>query len=369
MVSLLALTACSPREDQEEEQEESKEGTEKGAEATPIPEEEKMSMEKWQLRGIEPISFTYANFPPASTFPCVQMEEYKRKLEEYSDGQITVETHPGGTLLGAKNIFEGVKSGVADIGCFAMSYHPGQFPLTQVMDLPLGFPNAKAPTMLLYDMYKMHTPAEFDDVVVLTLFTCPPAAFMTTKPIETLDDLKGYKLRVSGTGVGVIKALGGEPDGMPMSETPEAIQKGRVKGIVSSMEILKDFNFASYTPHVSPANLHVVTFAVVMNRKKWDSLPEQVQVVMRGMGRSHAAWTADYVDQHVDEALEWSKEKYDIKIHTLSTETREEMNKRFQPLFEAYVESANKAGLDGDAILKQVVKMKPNYEAKYLPTP
>ena len=71
------------------------------------------------------IKLTYANFPPATTFPCVQMEEWKKEVEKRTGGKVAVQTFPGSTLLNPKNMFEGVISGTADIGCLAMSYQPG----------------------------------------------------------------------------------------------------------------------------------------------------------------------------------------------------------------------------------------------------
>jgi len=57
---------------------------------------------------------------------------------------VKVQTFPGGTLLPAKNIFDGVMAGTADIGNFAMSYQPGRFPISEAIDLPLGFPSAQS---------------------------------------------------------------------------------------------------------------------------------------------------------------------------------------------------------------------------------
>jgi len=57
------------------------------------------------------IKLTYANFPPAPTFPCVQMERWKTEVEKRTQGKVKVDTYPGGTLLGAKNMFDGVAAG------------------------------------------------------------------------------------------------------------------------------------------------------------------------------------------------------------------------------------------------------------------
>ncbi|MCX5821111.1 MAG: TRAP transporter substrate-binding protein DctP, partial [Deltaproteobacteria bacterium] len=147
-----------------------------------------------------PVTLTYANFPPASTFPCVQMERWVKEIEKRTNGQVKINTFPGGTLLPAKNIFDGVIAGTADIGNFAMSYQPGRFPVSEAVDLPLGFPNARVASLVLTDLIDKYKPKEFEKVKILTLFTCPPADFMTSKPVRTLKDLKGMELRVSGTG-------------------------------------------------------------------------------------------------------------------------------------------------------------------------
>jgi len=62
------------------------------------------------------ITLTYANFPPSTTFPCVQMERWVKEVEKRTNGKVKVQTFPGGTLLPAKNIFDGVITGTADIG-------------------------------------------------------------------------------------------------------------------------------------------------------------------------------------------------------------------------------------------------------------
>jgi hypothetical protein len=100
-----------------------------------------------------------------------------------------------------------------------------------------------------------------------------------------LADLKGMELRVGGPRRDIIKRLGGIPVAMPQSDTPEALQKGVVKGHVSSMEVLKDFNYAAYTANATITNLWVVSFAVVMNQDKWASLPADVKKVFDVVGR------------------------------------------------------------------------------------
>ena len=308
------------------------------------------------------IVLTYANFPPASTFPCVQMERWAREVENRTAGKVKVRTFPGGTLLPAKNIMDGVVSGLADIGNFAMSYQPGRFPVSEAIDLPLGFTNSRVASLTLYDLVDKYQPKEFSQVKILTFFICPPTNLMTRAPVRSLADLKGMELRVAGTSVDIVKRLGGIPIAMPQSDTPEAIQKGVVKGIVSSLEILQDFKFAAYTPHATIVNLPVVSFAVVMNKSKWDSLPPDVKKVMDDMRREHSEWTGEYVDNHVLEALAWSKKTYDHQVHTFSDADAETMRTLLKPITDSYVTRVLALGLPADKIVADAVELKKRNE-------
>jgi TRAP-type C4-dicarboxylate transport system substrate-binding protein len=313
----------------------------------------------------ETIKLTYANFPPAATFPCVQMERWKTEVEKRTEGRVVIQTFPGGTLLGAKNMVDGVIGGVADIGNFAMSYQPGRFPISEAVDLPLAFPNAKVSSLTLFDLIEKYNPREFEKVKVLTLFTCPPSNLMTSKPVRSLENLKGMELRVAGTGADIVKRLGAIPIAMPQSETPEAIQKGIVKGIVSSMEILKDFNFATYCPYATLADLQVVSFAVVMNKDKWNALPDDVKKVFDELSREQCLWTAAYVDDHVKEALAWSAQNHKHEVITLPAADREAIPGLLKPIVDEYVKRVTDAGIPGEQVLGDVRALKAKYETQY----
>jgi len=312
------------------------------------------------------ITLTYANFPPAPTFPCVQMERWAKEVRERTKGKVEVKTFPGGTLLGAKNMFDGVVKGVADIGCLATAYQPGRFLFCEVMDLPFLFPSAEMASVVMWDLYEKFRPEAFKDVKVLTLFTCPPANIMSQKPVRNLEELAGMKLRAAGSGVDIMKLLGAAPEGMPMSAVPEALQKGVVQGLVSSLEVLKDMKFAEYCKYVTFTNLWVVPFAVVMNKQKWDALPDDVKKIFDDLSRDQARWTGKYADDHAKEAIEWAKKEQNVEFITLSPDELAKWKAKVEPQVKEYVERAKKGNVPGDEILKELLNLKEKYskEAK-----
>jgi len=310
----------------------------------------------------EDIRLRYANFPPDNTFPCVQMERWKTEVEERTGGQVSVKTFPGGTLLGAKNMLRGVIQGQADIGCLCMAYQPGVFPVTSVTELPLGFESAEAASLALLELFRQHDPEEFSKVKVLTMFTSAPSNLMTRTPVQSLADLQGLEIRGSGIASRILDKLGATPVSMPMSETPEALQKGVVQGLLSSLEVMKDLNFAAYCSHVTMTQFQVYPFAVVMNKDSWASLPPDVQEVMDDLSLEQARWTGQYMDGHVREAVEYAKSAHGVTVHTLAPEDEAEARKRIAPLVDQWKEEVAAKGLPAEQIVKDIRGLQKKYQ-------
>lgn len=313
----------------------------------------------------EAIELTYANFPPAFTVPCVQMEHWKGEVEARTNGKVKVATFPGGTLLKSKNMLRGIIEGQADIGCLSMSYQPGVFPLTTAVEMPVGFTSSRVGSMVLYDLFAKYQPAEFSEVKVLAMFTTPPSDVMSRVPVKTLADLKGLELRASGTPAKYMEALGAAPVSMPMPETPDALQKNLVKGLFSSLEVMLDMKFAELCKHVTVVNGPVYVFTVIMNKQKYDSLPEDVKQLFDAMAPEQSDWTGAYWDQHVAEAIDWSKNEQGVQVYDLTPEEMDQIAVETTGLTDAWKAQATEAGLPADQIYQDVLDLKAKYEAKF----
>lgn len=301
-----------------------------------------------------PIQLRYANFPPAPTFPCVQMERWKTEVEKRTGGQVQIHTFPGGTLLDAKDMMDGVISGQADIGCLSMAYQPGRFMLTNALSLPLGIPNARVGSLVLWDIYEAYRPESFAKVKVLTMFTTAPANIMSKKPIRALADLKGMDLRASGGAAQILTAWEANQVGMPMSDTPEALQKGVVQGLFSSLEVMKDLKFAEICPYITMTETVIYPFAVVMNLDAWNALPGDVRKVMDDLRVEQAEWTGTYMDGHVQEAVAWSREQHKVEVITLPPAEKARWDALLEPITAGWIADAKAKGFPAEAIVKDI---------------
>jgi TRAP-type C4-dicarboxylate transport system substrate-binding protein len=309
----------------------------------------------------KPIILKYAFFAPASTFPAKQMEKWKEELEKRTDKKVEVQLFPGGTLLTDKNMYDGVKDGVAEIGLSCPTYEPGRFPLLGISDLPSGFSNAKVASRVVYDLLQEFPSDAFKDFKIITAFTTEPSYLMVVKPVTGLQDIKGKKLRIPGTLTPVLKELGASPVGMSMSEVPESVQTGVIEGVVSSREILKDLKLAEQLKYTTDYPLTVTTFVAVMNKKVWDSLPPDVQKTIDDLSLEMSAWTGEYMDNHVKEALDWGKKEHGLQINTLSSEEKASWDKILQPIQDRYVAEVKAKGLPAEEYKKRLYELKDKY--------
>ena len=300
------------------------------------------------------IKLSYANFPPAPTFPCVQMERWKKEVEKRTNGKVAISTYPGGTLLGAKNMMDGVIAGQADIGNLCMAYQPGRFVVTNATSLPLGIPNSRVGSLTLLNLYKKYKPAPFAKVKVLAMFTTAPTNIMSKVPVRNLGDIKGLDLRASGGAAQILGAWGANPVGMPMPATVEALQKGVVKGLFSSLETMKDFKFAEMCKYVTMTNTVIYPFAVVMNMDSWNALPADVQKVMNDLILEQSEWTGNYMDKHVSKAISWSKKEQGVEFIKLSSAEKAKWNAKLEFLSDKWVKGAKAKGLPAQNIVDYI---------------
>jgi TRAP-type C4-dicarboxylate transport system substrate-binding protein len=228
------------------------------------------------------IQLKVANYFPPPSFQSKVLEEFCRDLEKRTAGAVKVDYYAGQSLLKSTAMFDGVVSGIADIGYSHVYYTPGRMAVTEATGLPIGFPTGWIASQVMNDFYQEFKPKEFDQVRVLWLNASPCSAIATAKkPIRKLEDLKGLTIRAPGLPGEIIKALGGTPAPTPMMEVYDAISKGVIDGETSNFETLFAFKFAEvvkYTTSIWQIN-HPFPFYLVMNKNSYEKLPPDIKAI------------------------------------------------------------------------------------------
>lgn len=310
------------------------------------------------------IKLNYAFFAPEQTFPGMQMQFWAEELEKRTEGKVSVNTFPGGTLLTASNMLDGVLNGVADIGLTTTSYEPARFPLLNLIGDFSGIDvNAEEASQVAYQLVSEFPQEEFglENFKVITVFTSEPSYLQTSEQVSTLEDLSGLEIRVPGES-DTMRTLGAVPVGMSQADTGEALQAGIVEGVASSRETLMDLQFARYLDYVVDYPLSNVVMLAVMSRERWESLPVDVQQVINELGAEASQYAGQYLDAHVKEAINWSQENHNLEVTTLADEEKARWDERLEPLNALRVEQLSAQELPAAELYDRMLELVETYK-------
>ena len=228
-----------------------------------------------------PVELSYANFFPPTHGNSLAAESWMAEIEARSGGRVKFTYHPAGALAGGPEIYESVVSGIADIGMTVLAYTRGRFPLMEGVDLPVGYPDGMAATVIANEIYDSYQPEELADTHALYLHAHGPGLLHTQEPVRSLEDLKGMKIRCTGLAAKIVEALGGTPVAMGQGDTYDALQKGTVVGTFGPIEVLDGWNQAEVIDYTTDTSMigYTTTMWVGMNQAKWDALPRDIQKI------------------------------------------------------------------------------------------
>ena len=189
------------------------------------------------------------------------------------------------TLSAATDVADNVKGGACDIGWLYTSYFAGQFPLTDVINLPMqGFGDPLVSTKVLWDLYGVYdeVKAEWSDFKLLMLYGNPGMIFASAKdPIRTVADLKGLNLRCpAGAITDVLTAWGANPITMAPPDVYQAIERNNISGYVFEPSGITNFSLEEVTKYYTDFPMYDGPFGLIMNKAAWDSLPREFQDII-----------------------------------------------------------------------------------------
>ena len=167
-----------------------------------------------------------------------------------------------------------------------------------------------------------------------------------------MDELKGLKIRCTGTSVRVVSALGATPVAMPQNESYDALQKGVVDGSVSPIETLKGWKIAEVIKSTTEnfGSAYTVGFFVTMNKKKWNSLPKDVQQIIEQVNQEWIEKTGQTWDELDTQGKEFSLSQGN-QIIELSREEDQKWAQAVKPVLNEYVNQMKQKGLPGEEAL------------------
>jgi TRAP-type C4-dicarboxylate transport system substrate-binding protein len=245
--------------------------------------------------------------PPVHTLHQQVFDPLAQALDTETKGALTIRIYPAGALgKGPVQQYKRVVTGVADITFCLQNYTASIFPRSLLITRPGLVTSAEAGTRKLWEVYDPWLKEEYKEIKLLGLWAMSPTTLMTReKKVATLDDIKGMKVRISSPIESeLIKAWGGVPVAMPITESYSALTTGVVDAVlIQPSALYKPWNLSEPAKHLTvglPSPTSVVFLA--MNKARWEGLsPENQAALDRLTGR----------DFSIDASILWSAKDTD----------------------------------------------------------
>lgn len=260
------------------------------------------------------------NFPGLGTAP----ENIARRVKIMTDGELEIKVYAAGELVGAFEAFDAVSTGTADMYNGAEYYWQGKDPVFAFFTTwPFGMTAVEFAAWIefgggqeLWDELS----AKFNVKAFLSADTGTESGGWFNKPIETLDDYKGLKMRIPGLGGEVLRRHGAIPVALPGGEIYAALQSGALDAVewvgpwndlaFGFQQIAKYF----YSPGFQEPNAALSTG---INLDVWNSLSNQHQEILKTAFQAETHRTNAQYFYNNARALQTMKTKYGITPRNL----------------------------------------------------
>lgn len=295
-----------------------------------------------------------ANWLPPVHHMTSTLRAWADELESASGGELEVEimTAP---LAKPNGQYDLAKNGVVDIAYSVAAYHPKRFWRLMAVETPFAAPTAEKAGVAAWRWYEKHgfMAEDTEDTRLLALFAHAPHLYHSAKPLTSLADFKDKKIRVGGNGVKIAEMIGAVPVSMPPGQTNEAMSKGTIDVSQFPWESVKGFRLAEVSTHhmVVPGGTYAGIFFMTMSPKTWKKLTDSQKAAVTKVS---GEWGSRFISQKwdaVEQAGIDAATEAGNTITTMSDEDVAQLKTLIQPITDEWIDKANKAGLDGQALL------------------
>jgi TRAP-type transport system periplasmic protein len=294
-------------------------------------------------------------YSPAHPFSRAD-QRWMKFVEQQSGGSLRIRPSWSGALLSSEHSMEELRHGVVDIGLITPIYVKGGVHLIRIQS---GFYSGAASIesqVALYRCMAAGNPQferELEGLKVLAVQGGSlPGIVTRDKPVRTLDDLKGMRIRVPTELLNVMRDLGADPVNMPMGEVYSALAKGVIDGLVAPTDTFRALHLSEVSKYYTRMRVWRGAYpARAMGMKRWNSLTGAQRAVLDA---GVAVWEEALADENrraLDEGWKLAE-----KTGVVASELPAEDQRRFDALYlheaERNAQSLERYGIDGMKVFR-----------------
>ncbi len=296
------------------------------------------------------------------------LEVWAKMVEKGTNGRVKVRIYASEALAKAKDIYDNVVSGFADVGNFNQWMSPGRFPRSDVIEMPLSpwSGDVRIANFVLQKLYdEGYIKDDYKDVKMICLHNITPYFLhMTKTPVRKLEDFSGLKLASPGIIAQMVAtAMGATPINVPAPELYLSLQRGVVDGTFWSWTGLNTFNLHELTKYHTWVGVNPSAFTLVMNREKWNSLSQADQNAIDGVSGLYLTRLAGKAWYEEDmSSVEKAKKKPGVEIIQLPENEYQRWRARVQPITDKWIQNMESKGFPGKKLYDAALRIAKEYK-------
>ena len=309
------------------------------------------------------LNFSY-HAPPIASLVRAMLKPWADELEEKCGGRVKIIHHAGSSLLGADDVFDGILAGVCDMGHVSCSSYPGRFPLSDVSDLPLIYPNTEVAGVANHEwLLNWAMDGELKDAKLMITIPMTAQQYFGNKEVKVLEDMHGLKLRGAGkSDTAVYEQLGATGVSIPTGDVFSALDTGMVDGTVFSWSGALAFGFNTATKYRTECSLYLPVHQLLLSRQVYERLPDDLKKIFDEMSTPEISKKYGAANMAEEGVGRRSMERYDERagnppIYVLPPEEAQRWREATAPLVDKWIAALDKEGFPGQAVFDDLVSI------------
>jgi tripartite ATP-independent transporter DctP family solute receptor len=292
------------------------------------------------------ITLRFAGNLPVGHHTTKGQELLAKLIEEKTAGKVKVQVFPAGQLFSDKDMMKAVPSGGVDMAEVTTSLWSGMVPSLMILDLPLFFSDRRhfwrtidgeAGEILKKDLEKV-------GVKLLHWSDGGSVEFASKKPLRSLQDFKGMRIRIFGElAASSMRDIGAAPAYLGGGEVYMGLQRGTIDGAISVVTAFWDRKFYEVSKYLTDINFFMfVTYGILMNLEKWNALPPDIQKAILACSHEAQEWTRKECEKMDKECLQKFRTK--MEVYTWPDTEKQKLRTVNQPTIDLFLTRAGEKG-------------------------
>lgn len=266
-----------------------------------------------QSQTSEPVNWLANSVWPEDNLQCIALKEFAERVKNETNGKVQIDVKSGGALgYKGPEILKAVRNGLVPISSMVITQAAGDEKIFGVISLPFltrGYEEAKMLSEIARPYFDKACEEKWNQKILL-MSPWPPAALWTQKKVDSVDDMKGLKVRTyDKNGALVVEATGGTPYPLPFSEVYSALATGTIDSVITSTVTAVDGKFWEVIKYHAPINITQTLELFTINLDEFNKLDEETQNTLLKIGKEIESEMWDKVVKIDKEKKELCNEK------------------------------------------------------------